>query len=142
MSAVGTRDLVLIVDGTDHSAAILTAVIRSAASGKTFVSFAAAAAGGAREYHLTMALYQDVSGLSLWTVVWSRFAEDVPFELWPMGRPDDGVPTADQPRSVGIATVADPDGDFLGGTADPDPQARMTTEVEWLCEDKPVLETS
>lgn len=140
--SVGTRDLVLLVAGVDHSAAVSRAVVRSVPTDSTFVSFAEAMSGGKRDYHLAMAMYQDTAALSLWTVVWTQRAVDVAFELWPYGRPADGLPTLAQPRSVGTATVAEPDGDFLGGEADPDPEARMTTEVEWLCTAKPTLETA
>lgn len=139
---VGTRDLVLRVSGVDHSAAVSRAVIRSVPTDSDFVSFLEAQSGGKRDYHLAIAMYQDTSALSLWTVIWTQRGADLPFELWPYGRPAGGVPTLLQPRSVGTATVADPDGDFLGGEADPDPEARMTTEVAWLCAAKPVLQTA
>ncbi|MFI6428464.1 hypothetical protein [Promicromonospora sp. NPDC050880] len=138
--SVGTRDLVLIVAGVDHSAAVLRAAVRSVSTDSEFVSFLEAQHGGKRDYHLAMDLFQDVSGLSLWRVIWSQRTVTLPFELWPMGRPAGGVPTATQPRAVGTATVDHPDGDFLGGEADPDPEARMTTAVEWLCDEMPVLE--
>lgn len=136
------RDLVLRVGGVDVSGAVSRAVVRSSESDSDFVSFIEAQSGGKRDYLLAMAMYQDIAAASLWSVVWSQRGVDVGFELWPAGRPAGGVPTVTQPRFVGTATVADPDGDFIGGEADPDPEARMTCDAEWLCTAKPVMQTS
>lgn len=139
---VGTRDLVLRIAGVDYSAAVSRAVVQSVGTDSDFVSFVEAMSGGKRDYLLSMAMYQDMSAASLWTVVWSQRGVDLAFELWPNGRPGGGTPTLTQPRFTGTATVADPDGDFIGGEADPDPEARMTTAAEWLCIAKPVMATS
>lgn len=138
--SVGTRDLVLIINGVDYSAAVSRAVILSVPTDSDFVPFAVAMNGGARDYHLAMSMYQDIGALSLWRVVWSQRTIDLPFELWPSGRPGDGIPTATQPRFVEVATVDEPNGDFMGGEADPDPEARMTCDAAWRCTGKPVLE--
>jgi len=140
--SVGTRDLVLRVAGVDHSAAVSRAVVRSVETESDFVTFEEAQSGGKRDYRLALALYQDMSGASLWSVIWSQRGADLAFELWPNGRPGSGTPTVTQPRFAGTATVADPDGDFVGGEADPDPEARMTTEADWLCIAKPAMQTS
>lgn len=139
---VGTRDLVLRISSVDHSGACSSAAVLSVRSDSTFVSFEEAQSGGKRDYHLALSMYQDMSAASLWSVVWTQRGVDVPFELWPYGRPAGGVPTVAQPRLTGTATVAEPDGDFLGGEADPDPEARMTCEVEWKCLAKPVRQTA
>lgn len=137
--SVGTRDLVLRVANVDHSGAVSRAVIQSVPTDKDFVPFAVAMNGGERDYHLAMSMYQDIGALSLWRVVWTQRTVDLAFELWPAGRPAGGVPTATQPRFAGTATVDEPNGDFMGGEADPDPEARMTCDVTWRCTAKPVL---
>jgi hypothetical protein len=142
MPDVGTRRLVLIVDGTNYTDSVSTAAIRSAESDSDFISFADAAAGGARDYVLGMTLKQNTSADSLWDLIWAQPGEDLDFELWPNGMPEGGVPTVNQPLFEGTATVTDPDGDLLGGEANPSNTARMTTEVEWPCTAKPTRVTS
>jgi len=137
---VGTRDLVLRVGGVDFSAVTQRAVLRSVPSASTFVSFADAQAGGKRDYHLAITIHQNLAAGSLWRTVWALRGTDVAFDLWPYGRPAGGIATTAQPRAVGTATVAEPDGDLLGGEPDDDPQAVMTVEVEWLCTAKPTLD--
>lgn len=138
MPDVGTRRLVLIVDSTDYTDSVSTAVIRSAETDSDFVSFTDAAAGGKRDYVLAMTLKQNTTAASLWDLIWSQFGADLPFELWPNGKPVDELPSAAQPQFTGTATVSDPDGDLLGGEANPSNSARQVTEVEWSCVDKPV----
>jgi len=134
---IGTRDLVLRVGGVDYSPSTQRAVVRSVPTSSTFVSFTDAQAGGKRDYILAMTIHQDRAAGSLWRTVWAQRGTDVGFELWPYGRPSNGIATAAQPRCLGTATVAEPDGDLIGGEPDEDPQAVMTVEVEWLCTAKP-----
>ena len=134
---VGTRRLILLVDDVDYHASVSRAQVQSAESDADFISFADAAAGGARDYVLALTLKQNTSFTSLWSIIWSRAGEDVPFELWPTGKPADGLPTEDQPLIEGIATVTEPDGVLAGGEANVSNTARMTTEVEWPCVARP-----
>lgn len=140
--AAGLRDLVLIVSSVDYSDSVSRALIRSEDTDSDFVSFDEAMSGGKRDYILDMELFQDLAVGSLWDVVWTQRAADVPFELWLYGRPGGGVPTTAQPKIAGVATVADPDGDLAGGEPDEDPTVRPTIAVEWLCTGKPARTTS
>lgn len=142
MTQVNKRHAVLLVDDTDYTGSISTAKITSAETDSDFVSFAQAAAGGGRDYFLAMTLVQDPAADSLWDLMWAQGGADLPFELWPNGMPVGSIATTAQPRFTGIATVKDPDGDVLGGDADPSPSARQVTEVEWQCLAKPVRETT
>lgn len=141
MGDVGTRHAVLTVDGNDFTSSISTGTVRSAETDSDFVSFADAAAGGKRDYTLALVLKQNTDADSLWDVIWSRSGEDVPVELWPLGKPLDGIATVTQPRFEGTCTVTDPDGDLLGGEANPSTSARQTTEVEWMFTEKPTKVT-
>lgn len=142
MPDVGTRLAVLFVDGDDFTDSISTATVRSAETDSDFVSFADAAAGGKRDYTLALTLKQNTTADSLWDIVWARSGDDVPVEVWPNGMPVSGDPTASQPQFTGTVTVTDPDGDLLGGEANPSTSARQVTEVEWMFTAKPVRNTT
>lgn len=142
MPDVDKRKLVLLVDGADYTSEVSNARITSAETDSDFVSFAQAAAGGARDYFLALTMKQNTTAGALWDVMWTQAGEDLPFEIWPNGHPVDDIATVSQPRITGTATVKDPDGDMLGGDADPSPSARQVSEVEWQCLAKPVRETS
>jgi hypothetical protein len=142
MTQVNKRHAVLIVDDIDYTDSVSTAKITSAETDSDFVPFSVAAAGGGRDYFLAMTLVQDPAAASLWDLMWSQGGADLPFELWPNGKPVDEIATTSQPRFTGTATVKDPDGDVLGGDADPSPSARQVTEVEWQCVAKPLRETT
>jgi hypothetical protein len=142
MTQVNKRHAVLLVDAVEYTNAVSTAKITSAETDSDFVPFSVAASGGGRDYFLAMTLVQDPAADSLWDLMWSQGGADLEFELWPNGMPEGGIASASQPRFMGTATVKDPDGDVLGGDADPSPSARQVSEVEWQCTEKPLRETS
>ena len=141
MAASGTRSLVfrLGASPTDYSAAVSAVVVTSEESDSDFVSFADAAAGGARDYKLKITMTQDTVSTSLWYYIWSVSGTDVAYEVWPNGRPGSGTPTASQPKFSGSCSIREPDGDLLGGEADPSTTAKFLTEVEWPLTAKPTL---
>lgn len=142
MAASGTRKLVLRIATTDFSSAVSTAKITTAESDSDFVSFADAAAGGARKYVLAMTMAQDTVSTSLWYYIWSVTGTDVAYELWPNGRPVSGTATPSQPKFSGNVTVMEPDGDLIGGDADKSNTAVFKTDVEWPCTAKPTIAIS
>lgn len=138
MPDVNTRHCVLEVDGIDCTDSVSRAEVTSAESDSDFVSFAQAAAGGARDYALALTLKQNTSVSTLWDIIWSQGGEEVAVEVWPNGMPVGGLATAAQPKFNGNVTVKDPDGVLLGGEANASTTARQVTEVEWLFTEKPV----
>lgn len=142
MAEWGTRSLVLRVGGADYSGAVSKVRIKSGETDADFVSFADAAAGGARKYKLVMTLKQDNATSALWYFAWASAGQTVAYEVWPNGRPGPGTPTAVQPRFSGNVIVMEPDGDFIGGDADPSTTKVFTAEYEWDCTGKPTLATS
>jgi hypothetical protein len=129
----------MTIDGDDVTAEVSTATITSTEAKSDFVSFADAAAGGSREYGLKLKFLQDATSASLWNQVWSAAGTDVPVVVRPYGN---AVPTPEEPHFTGTATISEPDGDYLGGDADPSTSARFVTEVAWVFLDKPVKVTA
>ncbi len=139
MAGIGTRKLTLSIDGEEVSPEVSKAVINSAETDADFVSFADAAAGGGRTYKLALTIVQDAESGSLWDQVWSHAGEDVPVIVRPYGN---AAASATQPHFTGTVTITEPDGDLLGGEADPSTTARFTIDVEWVFTAKPVRDTT
>ena len=144
MAALGTRALVFRVGSTptDYSSSVSNVRVTSAESDSDFISFADAAAGGARDYALAITMVQDPASTSLWELIWTSAGTDVPYEVWPNGRPVSGTPSATQPKYSGTCSIREPDGDLLGGEADASTTARFLTEVEWPLTARPTKATS
>lgn len=134
MAAIGTRLLTLTIDGIEYAAEVSSCKIVAAETDSDFVSFAAAAAGGGREYSLALTMVQDATAASLWDQVWSHAGDEVPFVIRPYGN---SAASVSQPHITGTCIVSEPDGDLFGGEADPSPSNRFVTEVEWKCTEKP-----
>jgi len=134
MAGIGTRLLKIDVAGTDYTAQVAKAVIVSGESDSDFVTFADAAAGGAREYRLEFTAVQDAVAATLWDKVWTVAGTTVACILKPYGNT---TASATQPHYSFNAVVSEPDGDFIGGEADKSVTARMTIECSWVLEGKP-----
>jgi hypothetical protein len=135
---IGTRKLVLRVDGTDFTDSVSNVRLIAGEKDSDFMSFAEAAAGGAREYKLALTLKQATDTTSLWYYAWSEAGSDVAVEVWPNGY-NSGTATSTYPKFSGTVTITEPDGDFLGGEANKSATAKFTSEVEWTFTAKPTL---
>src|SRR4051794_37075199 len=134
MAALGTRTLVITIGATDYTAQVSKAVVTSADSDRDFITFADAAAGGARDYNLEFTAVQDMATGTLWDKVWTAAGTSVACILKPYGN---AAASVSQPHYSFNATVKEPDGDFIGGEADSSTTARMTIECEWPLDAKP-----
>lgn len=134
MAAIGTRKLTLTIDTDEVAPEVAKAIITSEESDSDFISFADAAAGGARTYKLALTFVQDAEAASLWDKVWTAAGTDVPVLVRPYGN---AVASATEPHFEGMVTITEPDGDLMGGEADPSTSARFVTEVEWTFLAKP-----
>jgi hypothetical protein len=139
MAALGTRSLTLSIGGTDYTAQISKGVITSGEADADFVSFADAAAGGAREYRLECTGVQDLVTGTLWDKVFTSPGTSVAFILRPYGN---ATASTTQPHFAGNAIISEPDGDFIGGEADSSATARMTFDISWVCTAKPTRVTA
>lgn len=149
MAVFGTRAAVLrlatqAVPGTfaDYTADVAEVRIDSDESDSDFLSFAEAAAGGARKYTLVMTLRQANDTTGLWYKAWNEAGQTAPYEFWPNGRPGTGTPSATQPKYSGSVVIKEPNGTFIGGEANNSTTAVFTSEFEWDCTAKPTLAVS
>lgn len=132
---LGTRLLKATIDGVVRSAEVSSCKITSAESDSDFVSFEDTAGGGKRDYTLEFTAVQDPADVtSLWYVMWDQTGTDVEVEILPYGG---AVVSATNPKFTGTVTVTEPDGDILGGDADPSASARFTIELAWKFLAKP-----
>jgi hypothetical protein len=135
MAGVGTRLLTLEVDGQSATDEVSVAKVTAGASDSDFLTFADAAAGGARAYNLVMTAVQDMVADTLWDLMWSAPGTEVVYTIAPYGN---ATPSPSQPHFTGSAIVSEPDGDLIGGEADVSTTARMTFDATWQCTAKPV----
>lgn len=141
MPALGTRALVLRVEATDFSDSVSDVRVKVADSDSDFVSFAQAAAGGAKDFSLVMTLKQDTASTSLWYYAWNAAGTDVDVEIWPNGY-NGGTVSTTYPKFTGTCTVTLPDGDILGGEANASTTAFFTSEFEWKFTAQPVIDVT
>lgn len=136
---IGTRLLVLEIDGVEYDEETSTAKVTTGESDADFLTFADARRGGSRQYNLEFTAAQDMAAGTLWDLIWTGAGTEVPFILKPYGN---DVATPTEPHLVGTAVVSEPDGDLLGGDADASTTARMTYSVVWKLTAKPTRVTS
>lgn len=139
MSGIGTRLLKIEIGGTEYTAQVSKAVLTSGPSDSDFVTFADAAAGGARDYKLNFIAVQDAAAGTLWTEVFTNAGDTVACTLMPYGN---ATPSAGEPHFEFDAVISEPDGDFIGGEANSSTTARFTFECQWSLEAKPTKVTS
>lgn len=139
MSAIGTRNLKFTLDSVDQTPSVSNARITTAAADNDFVSFADAAAGGARQYALAGTAVQDTATDSIWDQIWTSAGTDVAFLLKPYGN---ATASVGQPHFSGNCTIQEPDGDLLGGDANASVTAKFTLDFSFPCTAKPTKVTS
>ena len=139
MAAIGTRLLKLEIDAVEFSAQLTNARLAPTDSDSDTVTFADAAAGGSKDWHLQATAVQDAAAGTLWTKVFDESGTTVPYTLIPYGN---AIPTAEQPHFEGMVTIGAPDGDFLGGEANASATSKFTFDIDWVCTGKPTKVTS
>lgn len=139
MAGIGTRKLKIKVGGTEYTAQVSKAAIRSAAAESDFVTYADAAAGGARDYFLDVIAVQDAETGTFWDHVWSNVGDELAVTIMPYGN---AAASATEPHFEGTVVVQEPDGDILGGEANRSATARQKIEVSWPFLAKPTKVTA
>lgn len=139
MTALGTRLLKIKIGASEYTAQVSMSKITSGQADQDFVTFADAAAGGKREYRLEFTAVQDTETGTLWDKVFTAAGTSVAIILNPYGV---ATATATAPFFTANATVAEPDGDFIGGEANSSTSARMTFSCSWVLDAKPTKVTT
>jgi hypothetical protein len=144
MRELGTRLMRVRIDAPNTStdpfsqdqqtAQVSRVVVTSAEPDAEMTTFGDRAAG-ARLYRLEFTAVQDVSTVSVWRTVWDHAGETVHVELYPEGT----APGSIASRFDMDAVIAEPDGEILGGDANPSPSARHRFSCSWPLQAKPVL---
>lgn len=137
MPVVNSRAAIIKIDSTDFSSSVSSVKITADESDADFVSYEDARAGGARMYKLEMTLKQNTDAAALWYYNWSRAGSTVSYELWPNGGGASATTTT--PKFAGTVVVREPDGDLLGGEADPSTTQLQRIEIVWDCTAKPTM---
>lgn len=136
---LGTRLLKLEIDGDPVTAQVSVSKFTSGAADSDFVTFADAAAGGARQYNLEFTAVQDLTSGTIWDQIWTAAGTTVTGTLMPYGN---ATPSVTEPHYTFSAVITEPDGDFLGGEANVSTSARFTFDGVWPLTAKPVKVTS
>lgn len=139
MAKAGTRLLTVTVAGNSATDQCATAKFTAGDQDSDFVTFADAAAGGARQYNFEATIAQDMVTGTLWDLMWTTPGSTVTVRIAPYGN---AVASPTQPHFEAQCVVKEPDGDFIGGDADASTTAKMTTSFVWPCNAKPTKITS
>lgn len=109
--------------------------INSNKSDSDFLTFAESRAGeGPKTYTAVLTLTQDHVAGSLWDLVWSHVGETASGVWAPYGN---DLPSPEKPHYEFTATIAEPEGVFLGGDANSSTTATATVEVTWSLDARP-----
>lgn len=139
MAALGSRALTLLIDGEERAVEVSRAVFSNADTDSDFVSFASAAAGGSKDWSLLITATQDPGNpASLLNLAWASAGDEVEVTVRPYGN---ATPSDTQPHYTSTCVVTLPDGETLGGEADPSQSRRWTVEMAWPCTAQPVMVT-
>jgi hypothetical protein len=135
VAALNTNKLTILLDGVERAAEVSKVAISNAETDSDFVSFASAAAGGSRDWSLTMTAVQDPGDAdSVWSLLWDSPGTEVDVLVRPYGN---ATASATQPHWEGTCLVQLPDGDVLGGETNRSASARWTVELSWPFTERP-----
>lgn len=146
MSAIGGRKVnVQITGGTPSSllfSGYLTNVRFSAAdSDADTLTFDDANSGGGKDWTLQGTALQDdgANASAFWSFVDNNVGTDVKVTLMPQGNT---TASTTQPHHAQTCTVAEFDGDYLGGDANASASFKNTFDFSWACVARPAKVTS
>lgn len=139
MARINKRSAKILIESVDVSDQLTNFRLTSAETDSDFVTFADAAAGGARDYAVAGTCSQDADADSFWSYMFDAAGDEVDFVYKPYGN---ATPSLTEPHFTFTAVVKEPDGDLLGGDADASTTAVQATEFEWPLLAKPVKVTT
>lgn len=128
MGHIGSRSLLLAIDGRDYTDEVSRAVILSNAVDDAPGHWLTPFADVRPRYHsLALTFAQDTDANSLLDLGWSRVGDEVAVHLAPHGNL---TASASQPHYEGTVCIVQPD-ELVGGDADVSRRTVMTTQVVW-----------
>lgn len=104
-----------------------------------FLSFAAARAGGVKDYTVGGTLPQDYSATSLYMRMRTNPGEEITLVYAPYGN---DVPTVDKPHELWPVAMDLPNATLAGTEATTSPNAVPVVEVSWPCTADPTIITA
>lgn len=119
--------------GTDYFADVTKCTITNEEADKDTVTFADAAAGGARQYYLNITAIQSTDSTSLWSYIWDHAGETVAFVYAPHGN---ATVEAAKPHFTGNVKIGPkPEVGGEAGSAN-----TYTFESQWEIDGTPVID--
>lgn len=123
-----TRVQSFSIDDVDYSLQAASATIKGTPG--DFRPLGAAAPDS--EYSIEITAGQDLTAASLWHVAFTQANTEVLVMMRPYGNDDE--PTALKPWVYTMASVAEPDGDLIGGGPETSTTKKRTFTITWPCE--------
>jgi hypothetical protein len=123
-----TRVQSFSIDDVDYSLQAASATIKGTPG--DFRPLGAAAPDS--EYSIEITAGQDLTAASLWHMAFTEANTEVLVMMRPYG--NDDAPTALKPWVYTIATIAEPDGDLIGGGPEKSTTSKRTFAITWPCE--------
>lgn len=146
MSAIGGRKLNVKITGGSPSSLLFAGYLTNARwnaadSENDTVTFQDAAEGGAKDYFFQGSALQDdgADGSAFWTFVENNVGADVLVTIMPQGNT---TASTTQPHRAQTCSVANFDGDFFGGDANPSTTFKNGFDFSWRAVAKPTKVTS
>lgn len=127
--------LVLKIGATDYAPDITSCTIDNEAADGDVVTFADAAAGGARKFLMNITAIQSTDTDSLWSYIWLHSGEEVDYVYAPHGNL---VADTAKPHFTGRVVIGPKPS--IGGTAGASNTYTFTTQ--WECTDTPTMVTT
>lgn len=122
------------IDGVDYSLEAAAASIKGTPG--DFRPLGAAAPDS--EYSIEITTGQDLTTASLWRMAYTQANTEVAIIMRPYG--NDDAPTALKPWVYTLATIAEPDGDLIGGGPETSTTRKRTSVFTWPCERPQIIE--
>lgn len=146
MSAIGGRKVNVKITGGTPASLLFSGYLTNArfnaadADGNT-QTFAEALAGSNKDWTFQGSALQDdgADGSAFFTFVENNVGTDVLVTYMPQGNT---TASTTQPHRTATATVAQFDGDFIGGEANPATSFKNTFDFSWACAAKPAKVTA
>jgi hypothetical protein len=139
MSALSPKKCKIEVGEDSYTADITSWKFSAADADSSVTTFADADAGGSKDHTFNVTLVQDDAADSFWSFIYDHAGEDCTVTVMPHGN---ATPSVTEPHWTATGTVAQFDGDYMGGDADANPRAKWTADGVINLDAKPARVTT